>query len=206
MPITLYDSVTLDAVPADAEAVAGYTSGRWPTFPELSKRFPKARHLSIAVSAEHDADCLDIENGDASPAQAPAWIRRQKARGIKKPVVYSSVSEMPHVLSVLKASGIKRSQVRVWTAHYTFKAHRCNKNCGYGFTTLADATQYSDKALGRNLDVSLVSDAFFDPGVSAAVKRKLLRAAILAEKTRGWTWAKIKATAGFREFKRLGGK
>lgn len=203
---TMYDSVTLDAIPADAEAVAGYTSGRWPTFKEIPARWPKAKHLSIAVNAEQDADCLDIENGDATPVQAPVWVRRQIARGVKKPVVYSSVSEMPTVLSILKTSGIKRSKVRVWTAHYTMREHRCGPECYRGFTTVADATQYSDKALGRNLDASLVSDSFFDPGVPAAVRRKTLRAWLLARKAKGWTWDRLKKTTQFKTFRTLGGK
>jgi hypothetical protein len=190
----------------NAEAVAGYTSGAWPTYPKLLGLFPKAKKLSIAVSAEHDADCLDIENGDASPAQAPAWVRRQKARGVKKPVVYSSVSQMANVLGVLKASGIKRSQVRVWTAHYTFRAHRCDRDCGYGFNTTADATQYTDKALGKNLDASLISDEFFDAGVPVAAKRKALRALIVARHAQGWTWARLKKTTQWSAWRKLGGK
>lgn len=203
---TMYDSVTLGEIPANAEAVAGYTSGHWPTFPDVVTRWPKAKHLSIAVNAEHDADCLDIEPGDATPDQAPAWVRRQVLRGVKKPVVYSSVSQMPTVLSVLKASGIDRSQVRVWTAHYTFREHRCDKACGFGFNTTSDATQYTDKALGKNLDASLISDSFFDPGVSAAARRRALRAQIIARRTQGWTWARLKKTARWTEWRRLGGR
>ena len=202
----MYDSVALDAIPVDAEAVAGYTSGRWPTFKEIPARWPKAKHLSIAVNAEQDADCLDIEKGDANPAQAPAWVRRQIARGVKKPVVYSSVSDMPTVLSILDISGIKRSQVRVWTAHYTLKPHRCDKSCGFGFNTTADATQYTNKALGKTLDASLISDAFFDPGVPAAIRRKALRAWILAHHARGWTWTRLKKTAQWKAWRKLGGK
>ena len=206
MPLVMYDDVNLDLIPADAEAVAGYVNGRWPTFSQLAKRWPKAKHLSIAVNAEYDADCLDIESGDATPAQAPTWVRRQIARGAKKPVVYSSVSEMPTVLSVLKASGIRRSKVRVWTAHYTGKPHRCGAECYRGFATVADATQYTDNALGRSLDASLVADSFFDPGIPAAVKRKMLRAWILARHAQGWTWARLKATTQWKTWKGLGGK
>lgn len=206
MPLTMYDSVSLTEIPANAEAVAGYVNGRWPTFKSIPSRWPKAKHLSIAVTAEADADCLDIEPYDATPAQAPAWVRRQKARGVKKPVVYSSVSEMPHVLSVLKASGIKRSQVRVWTAHYTGRPHRCGPECYRGFATVADATQYTNSALGRNLDASLVADSFFDPGIPAAVRRKALRTWLLARKAKGWSWARLKATTQWRTWKGLGGK
>jgi hypothetical protein len=206
LPRTMYDSVTLTEIPTNAYAVAGYVGGRWPTFPQLSKQFPKAKHLSIAVNSTEDAECLDIENGDATPAQAPAWIRRQVKRGVKKPVVYSSVSQMPAVLLALEVSGIKRSQVRVWTAHYTGVTHLCDQLCGFGFKTKADATQYTDKALGRNLDASLVSNAFFGTGITAAVKRKALRAWIVARHAQGWTWARLKKTTQWASWRKLGGK
>lgn len=202
----MYDSVDLSQVPADAAAVAAYVNGRWPTFPHLAVEFPHAHRLSIAVTAEADADCLDIEAGDASPAQAPAWVRRQIARGVKRPVVYCSVSDARTVLGVLKASGIKRSQIRLWTAHYTFRQHRCSSACGFGMPTTADATQFTDKALDRNLDCSLVSDGFFNPGVPAAVRRKLLRAWIMVQRAHGMSWAALKKTAAWKLWRKLGGK
>src|SRR5208282_1038382 len=53
------------------QAVAGYVGGKWPSLGGLIKRYPGAKHLSIAVNAGEDATCLDIENGDATPADAP---------------------------------------------------------------------------------------------------------------------------------------
>lgn len=158
----MYDSVDLSQIPADAPAVAGYVGGSWPTYRELKKRFPHARRLSIAVNASEDADCLDIESGDATPDETPAWVRRQQARGVRRPVVYASASVMPSVLAALKAAGIKRKEVRVWTAHYTFAPHLCGPHsCRYLTDTVADATQFTDVAHGRNLDESLLDRGFF---------------------------------------------
>lgn len=159
--ITMYDSVNPDVIPAGAKAVAGYVGGRWPTFPTVTRLFPNAHHLSIAVSAVEDADCLDIEQGDASIAEAPGWVKRQQARGVKRPVVYTSLSQAQLLLRVLARAGVPRSHVRVWTAHYTLRPHRCTSRCGYSFTGKADATQYHDRALGRNLDASVCSGGFF---------------------------------------------
>jgi hypothetical protein len=161
--VAMFDSVEVDQIPSDAKAVAGYTSGNFPTYPELVKRFPHVVKMSIAVTASHDADCLDVEVGDASPEQAPAWVRRQKLGGshVRKPVVYSSLSQMPGVLAALAGAGIARDEVLVWTAHYTDSAHVCTPACGFGFTTNADATQWTKNALGRNLDQSLCSRSFF---------------------------------------------
>jgi hypothetical protein len=161
-PTVMYDSVTVSAIPGDAKAVAGYTAGRFPTLPTLQQHFPKARKLSIAVASRFDAECLDVEPGDATPEVAAAWVKRQHARGVGRPVIYCSVSSAQTVLSKLAGAGIARSQIRLWTAHFTFKPHRCGPECGFGFSGRADATQWTDKALGRNLDESLVDPSFWD--------------------------------------------
>lgn len=160
-PVVMYDSVDVTQIPSDAKAVAGYVGGHWPTFPTLARTFPHAHRLSIAVNASQDAECLDIETGDAVPGDAPAWVRRQHARGIKKPVVYASVDEMPAVLYRLAIEGIRRNEFRVWTAHYTFKEHRCTSGCNVSFRDTADATQFTDRAKGKNLDASICSPTFF---------------------------------------------
>lgn len=160
--ITMYDSINLSQIPANAEAVAGYVGGMWPTYGTLVLEWPHAKKLSVAVTARQDAECLDVEAGDARADQAGAWVKRQIARGIKKPVVYTSVSQVPLLLRELAKAGVSRSQIRLWTAHYTFKPHLCSSSCGFG-DLKADATQYSDHALGKNLDASLCSAGFFSP-------------------------------------------
>src|SRR5690242_8753534 len=104
-PFTMYDSVTVSAIPRNAQAVAGYVNGRWPTYSQLVRAFPHARRLSIAVSADRDADCLDVEQGDATPDQAPAWVQRQHKRGVRRPVVYTSVANARTLLLILAAHG-----------------------------------------------------------------------------------------------------
>lgn len=152
MTVTMYDSVDVSQIPATAEAVAGYTSGAWPTFPVLVQRFPHAHRLSIAVNSGEDADCLDVETGDAYAAEAPAWFRRQIKLGKKLPCFYANSSTMPAVIAALHAAEIARGQYRVWTAHYTGAPH---------IEPGSDATQWYFKALGRNLDISWCRDTFF---------------------------------------------
>lgn len=157
----MFDSIDLSQFPGLPPAVAGYVGGNWPTFKALVQKFPHAKHLSIAVNSGEDAECLDIETGDATPAEAPAWVHRQIARGVDRPAVYGSVSNMALILSTLATGGINRKHVRVWTAHYTEKPHLCGPECGYGLKTRADATQFTDHALGRNLDQSKLKSNFF---------------------------------------------
>lgn len=199
----MYDDVTLSLIPKDAPAVAGYVNGRWPNYAASVKQFPHAKHLSIAVTAEADAECLDIERGDANPSQAPVWVRRQLVRGVERPAVYCSLSDAEKVLSVLAYSGIPRRKVRLITAHYTGKPHICSKACGFGLSTTADGTQFTDRALGRSLDESLLQDTFF---VTSTARRAALRAWILARRARDFSWSALKKTAQWKEWVRLGGR
>jgi hypothetical protein len=162
-PIAMFDSVTPGAIPAYAPAVAGYVGGHWPNYTVLVKQHPKAHHLSIAVFASEDADCLDVEKGDATPGQAAPWIKRQHKRGIKRlPVVYTSASLMQPLVNLLAKAGLKYGiDYQMWSAHYSFHAHLCGPACGFGIKEHAHATQWTDKALGRNLDESLCGPAFF---------------------------------------------
>lgn len=156
----MYDSVTLDEIPTSAGAVAGYVGGAFHTFPELERRWPHAHRLSIAVNSGEDAECLDVETGDAVPGDAPGWFHRQIARGVVKPVFYANLSVVPSVIAELERAGISRQEYRVWDAHYTGVPH---------VSPGSDATQWTDRALGRNLDESLCSDAFFRPVAPAKV-------------------------------------
>lgn len=155
-----YDSVNPAEIPADANiatvGVAGYVGGIWPDYSEIVAKFPKARHKSVAVNATEDADVLDIEKGDATPAEAPAWVKKQIARGVKKPGVYADASTMPEVLKALEAGGLARSEYVVWIAHYV------NAAPAYPFEQGADAIQWTQAAEGKDLDQSIAIDNFWD--------------------------------------------
>src|SRR5690349_14515711 len=47
----MFDSIVLGNIPAAAPAVAGYVNGFWPTYKSVVARWPKAKHLSIAVTS-----------------------------------------------------------------------------------------------------------------------------------------------------------
>lgn len=161
-PFPMFDSIDIDQIPADAKAVAGYVNGLWPTFALLKKHWPDARRLSIAVTSNADAECLDIEPGNAEPADGPAWVKRQLERGVHKPVIYCAVSAAEEVLRRLRSAGIDRDEIRLWTAHYTLKPHICDQACGFGMSTRADATQWTDHSGNHNLDESLCRAGFLD--------------------------------------------
>lgn len=155
MSITMYDSIDVSSLPRGAEAYAGYVGGFWPTYDSL----PSATYkLSIAINAGEQAECLDVEAGDATIAQVYSWYQAQVARGIKCPVIYTSASNVAALNATMQANGFKRNQYQVWSAHYTGIYHICAPGvCGY---PQADATQYTD-AGPNGCDVSACADYFF---------------------------------------------
>lgn len=160
--ITMYDAIDISQIPSGATAVAGYTAGKWPTAAHLAATFPHTQLLTIAVTAADDAECLDIETGDATPADAAGWYERQKARGITRPCLYASAGMMDSdVVPVILAAGIARTSVRLWSAHYTLEPHICGPASCREMSIEADGTQWTDRAMGRALDESLLAADFF---------------------------------------------
>jgi hypothetical protein len=148
----MFDSVDPAAFPDPAEVpfdvTAGYVNGRWPSSVGIKARFPDLPHLSIAVTVAADADCLDIEPGDATAEQAPAWLDRQYARGMARPVIYCGISS---IAAVRRAVGSR--PFWWWSANWTRVPH---------IDPGADATQWDDKGPnGENVDQSQVSPAFY---------------------------------------------
>lgn len=162
--VTMFDDVTVSSLPSGGSyAYAGYVDGMWPTFADLKVRFPKARLLDMAVFSSGNATGLDIERGDATVDEAPGWFERQVARGVYRPVLYIAASSMKALEQEMAAHHVQRSAYRIWSAHYTDKAHLCSpKTCGYG-NSQADGTQWTEDALGISLDQSLLLANFFDP-------------------------------------------
>lgn len=157
--VAMFDSINLDQIPHDAQAVAGYVGGNWPTFHQIPGRWPHAYHLSIAINASERARCLDIETGDAVAGQAPGWFQRHADHSAGKPVLYTSASNIQNVITTMNRARIGRDRYLIWSAHYTHSEHICAPHgCGY---PQADATQFTDNALGRNLDQSICAPGFF---------------------------------------------
>lgn len=165
----MFDSVTISAIPRTARYAAGYIDGHWQTYLKLKLRCPRAKIVSIAVFPTDNADVLDCEPGDATNAQAPAWVKRQLSRrrmgvkyGTRLPWVYTSAANGEALIAVLRKAGLRIGvDYEWWSAHYDPKigAHLCHPGCYPGVAHTAAVTQYTDHALGTNLDESLVSSS-----------------------------------------------
>ncbi len=177
--IIMYDSISaqnlpIEHLPVSGDAYAGYVGGFWPDYSQVKARFPHARVLSIAISSGEDAECLDIENGDASPADAPAWVKRQHTRGEARPCLYASVAVIPAVLEDLHAARIAWPSVRLWSAHYGAGRHICGPHsCNWPGVPALDGTQWTNTAAGEHgslVDESLLLPDFFGTPPKPPVK------------------------------------
>ena len=110
--LTMFDSITPSVLPTGGSyAYAGYVDGLWPTYAEVKSRFPGHDVLSIAVFASGNAQCLDIENGDATIAEAPGWVERQIQLGVYRPVLYIQASNMKALEQAMAANHISPGQL-----------------------------------------------------------------------------------------------
>lgn len=155
--VTMYDDVNVSLLPAGATAYGAYINGLYANEADVRRRFPTAKIIRISVTAtDHRGDCLDIENGDATNEQAPAWFKAVEGKtATSKPWLYTSASNISALVAAMSAAGIRRDRYFIWAAHYTYNAHICGPTCGY---PQADGTQWTDKANGRSLDQSLIAD------------------------------------------------
>lgn len=168
--IHMFDDVNVSLIPKDARAVAAYVDGHYQTWAQVVREFPNAKKVRIAVFGQDNGDALDVEPGDASISQAAAWVKRQKAswskskHDVRLPVVYTAVSWAASLQVALSKAGLRQGRdYLLWTAHYSPSKgeHICNSGCGFGFKSVADATQYTDRALNRSLDESLTRSTFW---------------------------------------------
>lgn len=98
----MYDGIYPDAASIAAlhpEMVAGYIDGTWAWSAADWDKFPSSTvKVQITVTASvNDGDVLDVENGDATPAQTEGWIKLRKSAGYDRPTIYCNLSTVPAV-------------------------------------------------------------------------------------------------------------
>lgn len=151
----MYDSTNPNAIPTNAQLVAGYLAPSpyaWTT--AAWARFPNSVKVQIAVRASTNAgQVLDVESGDATAEQAPGWVTMRRAAG-QDPTVYCSEGSWGSVQSAFASQNV--AQPHYWVAAYP--------GGGAVIPVGAVAHQYADpSSSGGDWDLSIVAD--FWPGV-----------------------------------------
>lgn len=112
MTLVLRDSIDAPLIPPDTPVVAGYGDGKYiwsPSWKDGSNwfdLFPNSVKLVIVVFAGDAGDILDIETGDATPADAPGWCQRFSRPGRRAPTLYCNRGTWPAVIAALQQAGI----------------------------------------------------------------------------------------------------
>lgn len=158
----MYDGINTDApvIPTGAELVAGYVDGWYAWSAADWARFPHALHVRIAVHAEtDDGVVLDVESGDATPAQAVDWVLARRAAGVD-PTVYCNQQDTqtgwPAVRAAFQARGVP--EPHYWVADYD------------GDTAIPAGAVAKQYASTDRWDLSSVADYW--PGVDPAPANK----------------------------------
>jgi hypothetical protein len=138
----------------DTAMVAGYVNGYYAWTQAEWDLFPHANHVTISITASANAgDVLDVENGDATPAQTEGWIKMRKSAGYYRPTIYCSRSVIPEVRQGTGPYILGRDY-DIWVADWTGSPHEVTApgtptaNCC--------ATQYESTA---DYDASAVYDS-----------------------------------------------
>lgn len=174
--LAMFDDVKVELLPDSFDAYACYANGSYANVAAVRRRFPHAHILVIDVASYYRAgDVLDVEKGDATNENAPKWFKARvgQTSATPKPVFYTSAGNAKALVAVLAKAGIERDQYLLWSAHYTRNPHICSPDgCGY---PQADATQWTNRAMGRSLDESLVNSYFFKSAPKPPAPKPVLR-------------------------------
>lgn len=154
MTRTMYDGVDASRLPVSAQLVAGYVDGLYKWSDADWARFPKSVKARIAVfSSTDDGHVLDVEPGNATPAQSVDWVLMRRRAGVD-PTVYMNTSTWPTVRGAFRSRNV--AEPHYWVAQYdgvaTIPAGAIGKQ------------YYNNNALGY--DLSVVADYW--PGVDPA--------------------------------------
>jgi hypothetical protein len=113
----MFDSVTAGAIPAHAEIVGGYLDGLYKWSTAAWAMFPNAQKVGIVVKASSNmGQVLDVETGDATPADAPGWVQMRRADNQVRPTVYMNASTWPAVRTQFQTRHIPEPDY--WVAQY----------------------------------------------------------------------------------------
>jgi hypothetical protein len=159
----MLDSVTPSAIlafSANPRVVALYDDGLYDEkTAAIEALFANSVILWITVTAGREGDILDVENGDATPEQAPEWVTWMRELGVPDPWVYCNSSTLGSVRAAFAAQGVV--EPHYWVAEYLLLVGQAPLPptsipwAGEG----AVAWQYASLT-SPNVDLSVVADGF----------------------------------------------
>ena len=165
-----YDSVTADAMPDNGDFYCFYSTGSFANGTAVKADHPDKKYIGITptISDIAGADCLDIENGDATPADAPTFVKNADPSSLNLPMLYASESNVAAVISACTAAGIARDKYYIFQALWNGVA---------AVPAGVDAAQYQNTP-GYDNDIAL----------SYVFKGSTPTPVVTTGTQRGWAW------------------
>lgn len=139
------DSVSAGSMSKGLSVYCYYAAGTFANGTAVKADFPDKTYLGITPYVLSPVSCLDVEPGDATPANCPAFVAGWVAvpGEADKPVIYTSAGDLQAVINALTAAGHARSTYYLFSAHWIGQ-HICSPAaCGY---PQSDATQWQSTA------------------------------------------------------------
>jgi len=160
---SMYDGVDASRLPAGAQLVAGYVDGLYAWSDADWARFPNSVKVRIACFADtDDGEVLDVEPGNATPAESVDWVLMRRRAGAD-PTVYMNTSTWPTVRSAFAARNV--AEPHYWVAQYDgvatlpagahAKQYYNNDQAGYDLSVVADYWPGIDRAPAGGAAVNL---------------------------------------------------
>jgi hypothetical protein len=147
-PYRIYDSVTPSSIPK-GEAAAVYATGAYYATPSQTRHLGHTLWIDT-TGRNYSASVLDVEPGDATPAQAASWVQhRLSANPDAKVRVYTMRSMWPATQAAMASlPAWMQARVHWWIADPTGVPH---------IVPGSDATQWY---WGQSYDLSLAKPGF----------------------------------------------
>lgn len=119
----MFDAVTASKEPKTGDLYAFYADGTYANGSAVKTLFPGKLYVSIAVRWTTRAQVLDVETGDATPAEAVQWCTKTMSDMANSQLtIYANTSTWPSVVAAFKAAGVTLPQW--WAAKYDGVATR----------------------------------------------------------------------------------
>lgn len=141
-------------IPVGSQMAAGYCDGpnRW-TDAQWARLAGSVLVRIATIASTDDGHVLDVETGDATPAQAPYWALLRRRSGAV-PTIYCNLSTQPAVIAAFRRAAV--APPLYFVAHYDEVPE---------LLPGAIAKQFTDNPPANPYDSSVVAD--FWPGVDS---------------------------------------
>lgn len=182
----MYDSVDANAIPTNAQMVAGYIDGTQYKWTAANwARFPTAVKVRIARRTfTNDGHVLDVESGIPTvwPLDNPSvragirnWVRMRRAAGVEPTIYCNQLFDWPVIRQIFHEAGMREPYY--WVARY---------NNVPDIPAEAIAKQYANPPLaGGHYDLSIVADYW--PGVDTE-QESMAKQLVLVQDNTGKVW------------------